>query len=215
MINDKPFRLPLYVFMIPLIALIVLPIVAAKGLGVKLAFFFTEVLIGLPCLLHTPRQMRPVVCPLGLKMNTGSIRTIAYCLLLLPLIQLSTFLIEWIVPFPEELRAQILDSILAQGTVEKLISYSTILVVAPVMEEVFFRGAVTWLWSRQFGRYLLLVGPAFVFAFAHMNPWMFPGLFILGLLLGHLRLRTDSLIPGIVVHAANNGLALFLLIWMQ
>ncbi|MGA0122803.1 MAG: type II CAAX prenyl endopeptidase Rce1 family protein, partial [Gaiellales bacterium] len=45
------------------------------------------------------------------------------------------------------------------------------------------------------------------FGLVHFQPDAFPTLFALGLILGLLRLRTRSIWPPIVLHAANNGLA--------
>jgi len=68
-------------------------------------------------------------------------------------------------------------------------------IVAPVCEEIAFRG------------YALAVGAAaLLFAIIHLDPIRFPALVILGAVFGWLRLRSGSVWPAVAAHAANNGL---------
>jgi membrane protease YdiL (CAAX protease family) len=209
---DNQYNLPVSVFIIPLLAILILPGIAAGGIGSRLAFFFAELLIGLPCLIHTPALLRKSVWPLGFEFSSETLKIMLAGLLLIPVIQFTPALVELIVPIPQEMQERILESIQADGLVQNAISYTTVVLVAPIMEEVFFRGAVIWAWDRGLGRHLIIVGPAFIFSVIHMNPWLFPGLFILGLYLGYLRIKSSSLMPGIVIHAINNLLALLLLL---
>jgi membrane protease YdiL (CAAX protease family) len=79
--------------------------------------------------------------------------------------------------------------------------------IAPTVEELAFRGVGQSL-LRMFGRWpsIVLVGVAF-------GLWhgLFEALLVLvpfGILLAYLRDRTESVVPGIVVHGLFNGLAL-------
>ncbi|MBR1389067.1 MAG: CPBP family intramembrane metalloprotease [Prevotella sp.] len=88
------------------------------------------------------------------------------------------------------------------------IGYFVVGLMAPLAEEVVFRGAVLrallrWN-SRPWGAIAL---SALLFSAAHMNPAQFPHTFLVGLLLGWLYYRTDSIIPGIVYHWVNNTIA--------
>jgi membrane protease YdiL (CAAX protease family) len=82
-----------------------------------------------------------------------------------------------------------------------------IVVVAPFAEELFFRGALTGALAERLGAFTPLATGA-IFGAAHLEPRAFPALFVLGVLLGWLYMRTRSLLPGVAVHAANNLLAL-------
>ena len=52
-----------------------------------------------------------------------------------------------------------------------------------------------------------MVLSSLLFAIAHLDPGSFAVLFIIGLALAFLRWRTNSLWPGILLHAINNGVA--------
>lgn len=91
-----------------------------------------------------------------------------------------------------------------------LTTYATLLVavvVAPVCEEVFFRGFVfAGLLQAMPGTWAIVLS-SFIFAIAHGDPGSFAVLFIIGLALAFLRLRTKSIWPGILLHTLNNGVA--------
>lgn len=89
--------------------------------------------------------------------------------------------------------------------------------VPAVVEELFFRGV---LWNglqsqgRKWGRTLLFSSAVFAAAHVITDPSIsitrLPGTFLLGLVLGLIRLRTGSVIPGMVMHLVNNALLLSL-----
>ena len=82
-----------------------------------------------------------------------------------------------------------------------------IAVVAPIVEELLFRGLGYSLLVR-FGRWpaILLVGVSF--ALAHGLVQAFPFLAAFGAGLAYLRSRVDSVYPGMVVHGLFNAIAL-------
>lgn len=89
--------------------------------------------------------------------------------------------------------------------------------VPAVVEELFFRGV---LWNglqsqgQKWGRTLLISSAVFAAAHVITDPSIsitrLPGTFLLGLMLGLIRLRTGSVIPGVVMHLVNNALLLSL-----
>ncbi len=88
--------------------------------------------------------------------------------------------------------------------------YLVVCILAPLAEEVIFRGAVlrTMLehWEGN-KRWTAITISALLFALAHMNPAQMPHAFLLGLLIGWLYERSRSLIPCVVLHCANNTIA--------
>ncbi len=80
-------------------------------------------------------------------------------------------------------------------------------VVAPVAEEVFFRGYIQAGLRSRWGARWGLVASSLLFAGVHLSPATLPPLFVMGLVLGYLYERTDSLWPSILLHAANNSIA--------
>jgi membrane protease YdiL (CAAX protease family) len=76
--------------------------------------------------------------------------------------------------------------------------------LVPFAEELFFRGLGVRVLTI-FGSLVAVVGTAVVFALAHGIPVAIPALGFFALLLGWLRLSTDSVWPCVLAHAAYNG----------
>ena len=79
--------------------------------------------------------------------------------------------------------------------------------LTPVAEELLCRGALlgTLLLMMPRRPWVGIVVSALIFGLLHMNPVQMVYGFLYGLLLGWLCWRTGSLLPGIVVHVANNA----------
>jgi membrane protease YdiL (CAAX protease family) len=84
-----------------------------------------------------------------------------------------------------------------------------IAVVAPVVEELTFRGLGFSL-LRRFGEWPAIVAVGVLFGVAHGLVRALPLLVALGIGLSYLRSRIDSVYPGMIVHALFNGVALIL-----
>ena len=105
--------------------------------------------------------------------------------------------------------------LLAQSKYAPLSTYASLLVatfVAPICEEVFFRGFVLMGLSRGMPPGWAILISSLLFAIAHGDPGSFAVLFIIGLALAFLRWRTRSLWPSILLHTLNNGLGALLIV---
>ena len=80
-------------------------------------------------------------------------------------------------------------------------------IVAPVCEEVAFRGHMLTLWRARLRPAAAIVVTALLFAMLHLDPVRFVAVFLLGILFGWLAWRAGSLWPAIFAHAANNATA--------
>lgn len=82
----------------------------------------------------------------------------------------------------------------------------TIVVVvgAPIVEELFFRGLVLRSLQRRFGDVWAVVGSAVLFGLAHFEPLQLPALVSLGVILGVMAVSTKRLGPSIFAHAGFN-----------
>ena len=81
-------------------------------------------------------------------------------------------------------------------------------VVAPISEEMLFRGFLQPALGRWTGRRpAILLGAAF-FAAAHMDLYAMPALLALGIALGYVYDRTRSLAAPVALHMAFNGMTL-------
>jgi len=79
-------------------------------------------------------------------------------------------------------------------------------IVAPVVEELLFRGLILRGFMAAYGVRKAVLASALLFGLSHLNPWQFVPSFALGLLFAWWRVETGSLLPGIFGHALNNGL---------
>ncbi|MBR3915812.1 MAG: CPBP family intramembrane metalloprotease [Bacteroidaceae bacterium] len=104
-----------------------------------------------------------------------------------------------------------LDDLLAnefQGLSHSLLGAFTISVLAPLLEEVMFRGAIQGYMMRTFrSPWLAIVVAALVFGIFHMNPIQIVYASLLGFVFGWIYYRTGSLMSVIVGHVLNNSIA--------
>jgi hypothetical protein len=77
--------------------------------------------------------------------------------------------------------------------------------LAPVLEEMLFRGLILRGFLARYPRWPAIVGSAVLFGAAHLNIYQFFVGLLIGVPLGWLYERTRSLIPCIALHAAYNG----------
>ncbi|WP_395669011.1 lysostaphin resistance A-like protein [Rhodoferax sp.] len=78
-------------------------------------------------------------------------------------------------------------------------------ILAPVLEEMLFRGVLLRSFLQQQPRWQAISVSALFFGFAHLNIYQFVLAFWLGLVLGWLYERSRSLIPCIALHGALNS----------
>lgn len=82
-----------------------------------------------------------------------------------------------------------------------------VVVIAPVIEELFFRGLVLRSLERRFGTAWAVAGSSLAFGAAHLQLVQFPALAAAGVVFGLLAVRSGRLGPGIVAHGAFNAVA--------
>ncbi len=76
-------------------------------------------------------------------------------------------------------------------------------ILAPLVEEIGFRGLLYGYMRGRTGVVLSIIVSALVFAVLHI---VIPPLFVMGAILAFLAERYRSIVPGIVLHATNNAL---------
>jgi hypothetical protein len=87
-----------------------------------------------------------------------------------------------------------------------------VVVGAPIIEELFFRGLLMRSIQARWNDWIALVVSALFFAFVHFQPVQFAGLFVFGLIAGTCAQRTGRLGMGIMAHAAFNATAVLMLL---
>jgi len=91
------------------------------------------------------------------------------------------------------------------GTAGLVLSVMLVVLVAPLVEEMLFRGVLLSAIGSRLGAGVALVGQAVLFAAYHFSTWMFVPMLLLGLACGYLAQHRGSLWPAIVLHALFNA----------
>ncbi len=86
-----------------------------------------------------------------------------------------------------------------------LLSFLSVAVVAPVAEELLFRGLILQGFLARYRLGFAIAASAVIFALFHLNPYQYFTAFVAGIILGWLFLRTRSLWTCIAAHAFYNG----------
>ena len=88
--------------------------------------------------------------------------------------------------------------------------YVAVGILAPLAEEVVFRGAILrtllGIMSKK-NHWVAIIISAAIFGVVHANLAQFINALLMGLLLGWMYYRTGSLVPGILLHWVNNTMA--------
>ena len=83
----------------------------------------------------------------------------------------------------------------------------TISLIAPLLEEVLFRGAIQGYMMRRYNPWTAIVCAALIFGVTHMNPVQIVYAALIGVIFGWIYYRTGSLLSVIVGHVLNNSMA--------
>jgi membrane protease YdiL (CAAX protease family) len=87
-----------------------------------------------------------------------------------------------------------------------LLQFLSLCVIAPILEEVGFRGIILPRWARKWGLRSAILGSSAVFGLVHPDPL---GAFLFGIGMSVLYLKTQSLLLPILCHAFHN-----LVVWV-
>ena len=82
-------------------------------------------------------------------------------------------------------------------------------IIPALVEEFAYRGVVLGVLKR-YDTGLAIVGSAFLFGMLHGNLAQIPFAFVIGLVLAFVRVKTDSMLPNILIHFGNNFYAVIL-----
>ena len=129
------------------------------------------------------------------------------------LLEIVGFWMDKVIPAPDwfwELFSKIFD-----GDFGWWGAFFKVAVVAPVVEELIFRGLILHGFRRNYNGFWAVFMSALLFALFHLNPWQFPTTFVLGLLLGWIMLRTNSILLVILGHSINNALVLLTITYWE
>jgi len=99
-----------------------------------------------------------------------------------------------------------LPSVFGGGGAGFALAVLMVVLIGPTVEELVFRGALQEGLAARFGVGTAIVVQAALFAAFHRSWWLLVPTFILGVVLGWLAERRDSLWPPIALHALYNAI---------
>jgi uncharacterized protein len=100
----------------------------------------------------------------------------------------------------------------AKGSLGVVLLVAVIVIGAPIVEEIFFRGLVLRSIAARYSDVIALVGSALMFALVHFQALQFAGLALFGLVLAYCAQRTGRLGMGMAAHMAFNATTVVLLL---
>ncbi len=167
-----------------------------------------EAVIANGCVFATVMQIkgltyRELFHPAGTSMRATAATVVPWVLLLVPaLVLVISILIDietQAYPLSDSERA-LFDRLGAGDLATTLVGC----VIAPVVEEMLFRGIVLRGFLHRYGRAQAIWGSAALFGVAHLNIYQFVAALLIGALSGWLYERGRSLVPCIALHAGYN-----------
>jgi membrane protease YdiL (CAAX protease family) len=104
------------------------------------------------------------------------------------------------IPVPEILEDIFVEETSSYG----LFGLLTLVVAAPILEEMIFRGIIQEGLMRRLKPIGAIVLTSLLFGFIHLNPWQFSTGFFMGLFIGWIYYYTRDILLAIAVHFFNN-----------
>lgn len=92
------------------------------------------------------------------------------------------------------------------SAVDILVNYLTVAVIPAFVEEFSFRGIILGSLRKYSDGFAVLVS-AILFGVMHGNFMQMPFAFVVGLVLGIVCVKTNSLLPSMIIHFANNAIS--------
>ena len=84
-----------------------------------------------------------------------------------------------------------------------IFSFMAIVLVAPLLEELIFRGVILNGFLHNYSPKKAIVISALIFGFVHLNPWQFVGATLLGIFMGWVYYKTHCIWLTIFIHFIN------------
>lgn len=168
------------------------------------------ILFALPVLVILRLLKMPVAKTLRLKLPSWK-QVVLIPFIAIPatiLVSLFSQLINVIYPFPESY----LESMgkLFELDLPLWGSFLVVAVAPGICEELLFRGFMPRFFEK-YGFKINIILIALLFAAFHLDPFRFFPVFLLGLILAYLTLRSGSIVNSMILHILNNGFAIFIM----
>lgn len=118
-------------------------------------------------------------------------------------------LIRWLIerrwPTPIDVIADQVALYRVDTTARRIIIPIVVVCLGPLIEELFYRGALHQGLRKNYRSVPVVVGVATLFALGHVDPRAMAPIFLVGLFLGIARASTGSLLPPLITHMSFNA----------
>lgn len=165
----------------------------------------------LPLWFFTKKKYGSTWADLGFNKDCSWWKGIGYMigayLLMLVIFGILSYLVELGVEIPGFEQQEAHLPLFGESLIDLSVAVLVMVILAPILEEIFFRGFVLQTLVSRWGRWTGTFTAAVIFAGIHFEFASFLGLFILALIINELFLRTRSIWVSIGFHIFNNSLA--------
>jgi len=210
-IQSEKYPKPWQAFIILLLTLFVILIVGtiAFFIGGGKGVLLSEAMIILPALFFTIRfnyspkllfRLRPISIKLFLI-------SIVLGIALTVISDEIDRIIQNLITIPESFRLMYEKFLIINTVSDFVIIIFSVVILAAVLEEMLFRGFLQTSLENNLKIKTAIIVTAFIFAIFHAYPWVLIQIFIMGIILGLMAWKSNSIIPSLVVHFINNGIA--------
>ena len=180
------------------------------GLSTYFAMFVGQGFLAVPVVVYLVRKKYPLFE--SLRLNPVSKNT-AFITLLLSLGAMVisdeiNILVDMVIPMPDSF-LQVEAMLKPDNSLSLVLLIFTVVILAPIGEEILFRGFLQKYLENAWGDITrAILFSSLFFATIHFNPYWMIQIYFLGVLLGYLAWKTDSVIPCIIFHVIINSTSL-------
>lgn len=107
-----------------------------------------------------------------------------------------------------------LTSVFGGGGLGLMVAVVALVVLAPLAEEMAFRGVLLRAAGARWGKWPAIIGTSVVFAAYHVTAWTMVPLLVLGIALGWLAWSRRSVWAAVFLHALYNGVVVAAAYWL-
>lgn len=183
---------------------------AKPGLSTYFAMFVGQSVLVVPVIVFLLRKNYSL--QESLRLNTVS-KSIVYSTILLSMGAMIisneiNLLVDLVLPMPDSF-LQVEALLTPENPLSLILLLFTIVLLAPIGEEVLFRGFLQKYLEDAWGDITrAILFSSLFFAIIHFNPYWMIQIYLLGVILGYLAWHTNSIIPSIIFHVIINATSL-------
>ena len=180
------------------------------GLLTYIAMFIGQSVLVVPVVLFLIRKKYPLKKSLRLNPVSKNIinSTILLSLGAMIISDEINILVDMVIPMPDSF-LQIEAMLTPDNPLSMALLLFTIVLLAPIGEEVIFRGFLQKYLEDVWGDVTrAILFSSLFFAVIHFNPYWMIQIYLLGVILGYLAWYTNSIIPSIIFHIIINATSL-------